>query len=50
MGFSESRKLVEGMILMAKWMSVAQVKDKIEENSAEEVTAQLPGSYRKEQD
>ena len=24
---------------MAKWMSVAQVKEKIEENSAEEVTA-----------
>jgi len=25
---------------MAKWMSVSQVKEKIEENSAEEVTAQ----------
>ena len=34
---------------MAKWMSVAQVKEKIEENSAEEVTAQLPRSNREKQ-
>ncbi len=34
---------------MAKWMSVAQVKEKIEESSAEEVTASYLEVIGKEQ-